>query len=329
MIRQTETSLDVNSNSLEIVNEMIKNSRKLGLAVTRLANGTTVVDAGIKAHGGLRAGLLVAKASLGGLAEVTLSAVSYSNDTVLPRVNVVADFPAISLLVCQQPFPTIEVGSYTAIVSGPGKVLVGKPEEYFKITGYSEKSKVAVFVMQGKDLPDEKVSDHLAEECRIKTRDLFLIALPTNCVANAVQVAARVIENPIWRLSYLGFDVNRIACALGSAPLSPTYSGMWKAPGITPDDMILYMGKVIFYAEPKKGDDLRSLVKELVTANSPLRGKSFHQILTEAGGEFKRIDRRKYTVAQAAIFDTVHGKIYRAGSSHLDMIKKLTAKEDT
>ena len=198
MIRQTETSLDVNSNSLEIVNEMIRNSRKLGLAVTKLANGTTVVDAGIKAHGGLRAGLLVAKASLGGLAEVTLSAVSYSIDTVLPRVNVVADFPAISLLVCQQPFPTIEVGSYTAIVSGPGKVLVGKPEEYFKITGYSEKSKVAVFVMQGKDLPDEKVSDHLAEECGIKTRDLFLIALPTNCVANAVQVAARVIENPIW-----------------------------------------------------------------------------------------------------------------------------------
>jgi len=49
---------------------------------------------------------------------------------------------------------------------------------------------------------------------------------------------------------------------------------------------------------------LRSLVKELVTVNSPLRGKTFHEILKEAGGEFKRIDRRQYTVAQAAIYDT-------------------------
>jgi methenyltetrahydromethanopterin cyclohydrolase len=82
---------------------------------------------------------------------------------------------------------------------------------------------------------------------------------------------------------------------------------------------------VVFFTEPQEKDDLNALIKELVTENSPLKGKAFFQILTEAGGEFKNIDRRQYTCAQATIYDTLNGKIFTAGKMHLDMIKKLSS----
>jgi len=316
--------LSVNQSSLKIARYMIDNSKELGVKIKRLKNNTTVIDAGVEAIGGLRAGILVAKASLGDLADVSVDPVSYSN-VVLPTVKVATDYPVISLLVCQQPLPTIEVGSYWAITSGPGKALMRRPEEFFKISGYHDRSKVAVFILQSKDLPDEKTAEYLAKECKIKTRDLFLITVQTNSIAGVVQVAARLLENPLWRLSYLGFNVNNVSCAIGSAPLSPIYPSIWKRPGITADDMILYGGRVVFFAEPQGKDDLGTLVKQIVTENSPLRGKAFFQILSEAGGEFKNIDRRQYTCARATIYDTSNGKIYTAGQTHLDMIKKLSS----
>jgi methenyltetrahydromethanopterin cyclohydrolase len=322
---QFKENFSVNENSLAIVKEMMARSRELGLMVGKLANGTTLIDAGVEAPGGLRAGLMVAKAALGGLAEVEVAPIPYADDLVLPTVKVSTDFPVISLLVCQQPLPTIEVGEYSAITSGPGKALMRKPEEFFEISGYSEIARFAVFVMQSDDLPDEKVSSYIAKECRITPSDLFLIVAPTNSMAGAVQVSARVLEDPFRRLSFLGFDVNKVKCAVGSAPMTPVYPDIWKKQGIAPDDMLLYGSRVIFFAKPDEEDDLSSLVKELVTENSPFFGKSFFEILAEAGGRFKDIDFRKYTCAQATIYDLSNGKIYSAGKIHLDMIRKLSS----
>jgi methenyltetrahydromethanopterin cyclohydrolase len=144
-------------------------------------------------------------------------------------------------------------------------------------------------------------------------------------MAGAVQVSARVLEDPFRRLSFLGFDVNKVKCAVGSAPMTPVYPDIWKKQGIAPDDMLLYGSRVIFFAKPDEEDDLSSLVKELVTENSPFFGKSFFEILAEAGGRFKDIDFRKYTCAQATIYDLSNGKIYSAGKIHLDMIRKLSS----
>jgi methenyltetrahydromethanopterin cyclohydrolase len=303
---------------------MIERASELGLKVNRLESGTTIIDAGFRAKGGLNLGVQIAKAALGGLAEVEIQPIAYSEDVVLPTVKVITDEPVVSLLACQQPIPEVRVGTYSAITSGPGRVLIRKPEEFFKISGYYEKSSSAVLILQSNRLPGPDVTTYLARECGISPKNLYLVAVPTNSISGAVQVAARVLENPLWRLSYLGFNVSKVRAAVGTAPLSPNYAGMWERKGVTPDDMILYGGRVVFFTEPSKTDNLEYLVRELVTDNSPLKGKSFFDIYT-AAKSFKNIDRRRYTCACTTLYDLTNGKIYGAGEMHLDMIKRLSA----
>lgn len=111
---------------------------------------------------------------------------------------------------------------------------------------------------------------------------------------------------------------------MGSAPISPIYPEMWKRPGITPDDMVLYGSKVLFFVKPSKNDDLAVLAKELVTENSPFFGKSFYEIFKEADFRFEKIDRTRYTCACVTVYDLLSGKIYFAGRMYLDIIKKLS-----
>lgn len=197
--------LSVNENAYKTVKMLMKNAEELGLSLSSLSDGTTIIDAGVNTPSGIRAGMLIAKVALGGLAEVSVVPVSYENIT-LPTVHVTTDYPAISLLTCQQPLPTIEVGEYSAIVSGPGKALMGRPEEFFKISRYSDEAKKGIFIMQSGTIPNEKVSSHIARECKIDPENLFLIVAPTCSIAGAVQVSARMMENPLWRLARLGFD---------------------------------------------------------------------------------------------------------------------------
>jgi 2'-5' RNA ligase len=63
--------ISVNRRAARIVQQMIDDHLALGLGITRLENGTTVVDAGIQVPGSMEAGRLFACACLGGLGEVS------------------------------------------------------------------------------------------------------------------------------------------------------------------------------------------------------------------------------------------------------------------
>ena len=53
-----EYTASVNTLTLPLVNELIENADKLRVNVTRLDNGCTIIDAGIKVPGGIEAGNL-------------------------------------------------------------------------------------------------------------------------------------------------------------------------------------------------------------------------------------------------------------------------------
>jgi len=315
-------AISLNKQSQAILNTLIQNAESLQVKVHKLSNGTRVVDAGVNVPGSLRAGLLISRVALGGLGEVTMTEEEYDGLN-LPTVHVMVDQPALSLFCCQYPVPTIPLGAYKGIWSGPGKIHLRQPKQVFNLIDYSEPSKVAVFLVQSDQLPDSKVTSSLAKLCRVEPSQLSLVVVPTQSVAGAVQVAARVLEDPLGRaVKVLHYPLNRIKAMVGSAPLSPVYAGIWRKPGLTTDDMLFYASRITFFIEARPSDDLQNLAMNLTSAVLPRFGMSFYEMLKEVDFVFERLDSPSYASASITIYDMTSGRLYQAGRLHMDQIRK-------
>ena len=71
--------VSVNERAAEIVQRMIADAEPLGLAVTQLPNGATVVDSGVKVPGSLEAGRHLAEICLGGLGKVRFCELDFNS----------------------------------------------------------------------------------------------------------------------------------------------------------------------------------------------------------------------------------------------------------
>jgi methenyltetrahydromethanopterin cyclohydrolase len=127
--------ISVNKLGFDIVKEMLKDYEKLNIEVTELKNKTTVIDCGVNAPGGYKAGELAAKIRLGGLGEIKITCVTYE-DFSMPTAVTYTDFPAMIGLctyvwfgIVPQPFDT--KAEFSAWISGPGRVLAQEPKKVF------------------------------------------------------------------------------------------------------------------------------------------------------------------------------------------------------
>jgi methenyltetrahydromethanopterin cyclohydrolase len=323
--------LSVNKLGYEIVKEMIRDCDRLNIAVNELKNGTTVLDCGVNAPGGYKAGEYASKLRMGGLAEVQITNVTYG-DTSLPTAVVYTDFPSMIGLctyvwygIVPQPFDT--KAEFSAWISGPGRVLARAPQKVFDKIDYEDNSDVAVLVVQSRKLPDEKVANYLAEKCKVSPKNLYLVVTPTESVAGSVQVVAvSGLEDTFWRLTeFFGIPYARIKHALGSTPIPPIHPRVYEVPCITSDDAIRYGGIVHYWIESVEGEDLEAIVKSMVIENYPVNyGKSYYQI----GGHPPDLhtfakEGRGFVVGEAGIYDTRTCRMYKAGKVHIEMIKML------
>src|SRR5438270_622936 len=143
----------LNRRALRVADRIRADLDGLGVAVHE-TGGATVVDCGVKAPGGVRAGLELARVCLADLAEVSLvpgDAASLN----LPRVQVVCDQPVRACMASQYAGWQITVGKYFAMGSGPMRAVYGK-EELFAHIGGPEQSLFAVGVLETSKLPSEE-----------------------------------------------------------------------------------------------------------------------------------------------------------------------------
>ena len=82
-----EYQASVNKLSQPLVQELLDNADKLRLGITKLANGSTIIDAGINVPGGLEAGRIITEICLGGMGTVTLSHSTYTDNWPLTVNN--------------------------------------------------------------------------------------------------------------------------------------------------------------------------------------------------------------------------------------------------
>jgi methenyltetrahydromethanopterin cyclohydrolase len=313
-----EYNVSVNKLTQPLVQQLIEQADKLRVGIEVLENGCTVIDAGIKAVGGLEAGRIIAEICLGGMGTVSISHSTYTTNWPL-TVNVHTGNPVLSCLGSQYAGWSLSHEKYYALGSGPARALATKVkdgviepvEELYKELDYRDTADTAVLVIENDALPPLAIVEKVAAACKVSPDKLTIIVTPTSSLAGGVQVVARVLEVAMHKAHALHFPLENIIDGSGSAPICPPHPKFVKAMGRT-NDAILFAGQVHLFV---KGCDeaAEELAKNLPSSTSKDYGKPFADIFKQYEYDFFKIDAMLFSPASVIVTAVDSGKSFRAG----------------
>ena len=303
--------LSVNRFAWSLLEKLCGNPEYYGVKVERAECGATIVDAGIKAKGGFQAGRIITEICMGGCGKAVIGFRQYGEHE-LPTIFVYTDHPAIATLGSQFAGWNIKEGDYFAIGSGPARALAQKPREIYEKIGYKDEFEKAIAVLETDKVPPERLMKQLAEDCHVQCENLAIILTPTASLAGATQVAGRIVETGIHKLTKLGFNPNTILCAWGCAPIPPTHPKFVKAMART-NDAILYGGVTYYIVNYENEDQLAKIVEKAPSKASKDYGKPFIEIFKAANYDFYKIDPNIFAPAKITINNVKTGKTFTAG----------------
>jgi methenyltetrahydromethanopterin cyclohydrolase len=308
----------VNKLTQPLVQQLIEQADKLRVGVQTLDNGSTLIDAGINAVGGLEAGRIIAEICLGGMGTVTISHSTYTNNWPL-SVNVHTGNPVLGCLGSQYAGWSLSHEKYYALGSGPARALATKVkdgaiepvEELYKELDYRDTADSAVLVIENDALPPLAIVEKVAAACKVSPDKLTIIVTPTSSLAGGVQVVARVLEVAMHKAHALHFPLENIIDGSGSAPICPPHPKFVKAMGRT-NDAILFAGQVHLFV---KGTDeaAEQLAKKLPSSTSKDYGKPFADIFKQYEYDFFKIDAMLFSPASVIVTAVDSGNSFRAG----------------
>lgn len=304
-----------------LVERLISQADVLRLAVSRQANGTRIVDAGIEAAGGVEAGRRIAEICLGGLGRVAVLPADGAWSLAVSTAQ-----PVLACLGSQYAGWSLSHGEgkdgFFALGSGPGRALAGK-EELFEELDYRDAADSACLVLETGKLPPLPLLDRIAGDCGVAADRLTLILTPTSSLAGATQVVARVLEVALHKAHFLGFPLDRIVDGMGTAPLCPPSPDFLTAMGRT-NDAILFGGDVQLFVS---GDDAAAedLARKLPSEASSDYGRPFAEVFKAAGHDFYKIDPLLFAPARVAVTCLASGRTFRAGRLNPDLLERSFA----
>jgi methenyltetrahydromethanopterin cyclohydrolase len=310
--------MQLNIRAHELCDRLCRHAEEYRIAVEQLASGCRLVDLGIRALGGLTAGLALAEICLSGLGRVEL--VPARLDLWQgPAVQVATDHPVAACMASQYAGWQIAGQKFFAMGSGPMRAAAGK-EALFEAIGHRESPQVAVGVLETRKLPPSEVVDQIAGDCRVPAANLTLLVAPTASQAGTVQVVARSVETALHKLLELGFDLARVQSGYGVAPLPPVAGDDLAAIGRT-NDAILYGGEVTLWV---RGDDasLDTIGPQVPSSASPDYGEPFAAIFERSGRDFYKIDPHLFSPAMITLRNLDTGRSFRFGQLAPEVIAK-------
>ena len=311
--------MHLNAGALGIVAELLSRSAAIGVACHTVAGGVRVVDCGVKAAGGMEAGVLLARAAMAGLGNVRVEECGRSPETFSnawpgcewPIVAVESDEPLAACLASQYAGWKVSTPGYFAMASGPIRAAIGR-EDLFDHIGLRERADAAVGLLETSKLPPEDVCLSLAADAGVAPDKLVLLVARTASAAGTLQVIARSLETALHKLHDLHFDLKRIRRGSGRAPLAPV---PWKddlvAIGRT-NDAILYGGHVVLEVT---GDDasLLDIGPRMVSRASADYGSPFCTLFERAGRDFYALDPALFAPALVELINVDTGRRHRFG----------------
>lgn len=311
-------NLELNDLASQLVEDLSENPADLRVEQHDSPNSGLLFDFGVETEGGLEAGAMLASICMAGLADVA-TVPGAIGDLGWPHVAVTTDYPVAACLFSQYAGWQISVGKYFAMGSGPMRAVAAK-EPLFDKLWYREDAEQVVGVLETGKLPGRDVFDYIAEQTGVGAADVILCVAPTSSMAGNYQVTARSVETALHKLYELGFDVNRVRSAHGTAPLPPVAQNDLQGIGRT-NDSILYGGRVTLWV---CGDDesLVDIVQKVPSCSSAAYGKPFLEIFEAAGKDFYKIDPLLFSPAQIVIHNMDTGRVHHAGRIAPDILRQ-------
>jgi methenyltetrahydromethanopterin cyclohydrolase len=210
-------------------------------------------------------------------------------------------------------------GKFYAMGSGPMRAA-GSREPLFDTIGFRERPRQVVGVLEADRLPPSDVCEHIAEACGTTNEHATLLVAPTASYAGTVQVVARSVETAMHKLFELGFDLFRVECGFGAAPLPPVGRNDLAALGRT-NDAVLYGGEVTLWV---RGDDdsLAEIGPRVPSNASADHGQPFAAIFERYDRDFYKIDPHLFSPAVVTLHNVDTGRTFRFGATEPDLIRK-------
>ena len=304
----------VNALAAPLVAALVRDAVNLRIGVERLANGCTIVDAGIEHRGGIEAGRRIAEICMGGLGTVTVVA-SASFPHWPWQLTVHSSDPVLACLGSQYAGWSLShgegKGAFRALGSGPGRAASVR-EDLFKELAYRDQAASVCLVMEVDKKPPLELTDKIATQCGVSADAVTLILTPTHSLAGAVQIVARVLEVALHKVHALGFPLHRVVDGVGCAPLPPPASDFLVSMGRT-NDAILFGGQVQLFVESSDAE-AQHLAYHLPSASSKDYGKPFARIFKDVEFDFYRIDPHLFAPAVATVTALGSGHTFRGGT---------------
>lgn len=311
-------NLQLNDLASQLIEDVADGPEDLRIAQVDIPGNGLLLDFGVESEGGLEAGCALASICMSGLADIGVISGTLG-DIGWQHVVVQTDSPVAACLFSQYAGWQINVDKFFAMGSGPMRAVVAK-EPLFDKLWYREEADQVVGVLESAKLPGADVFEYIAEETGVETQDVVLCVAPTSSMAGNLQVVARSVETALHKLYELGFDVNRIRSAVGSAPLPPVAKSDMEGIGRT-NDAILYGGRVTLWVQ---GDDesIAEIIQRVPSVSSTAYGQPFLDIFDAAGRDFYKIDPLLFSPAEIIMQNVDTGKVHVAGRVNLDVLKK-------
>lgn len=307
----------LNDNAARLCAEVIVRADQLRIDVHRVDEGGVLIDCGVRARGGLEAGLALAEICLAGLGRVQLVADDPSVWTG-PAVTVRTDHAVAACMASQYAGWQIAAEDYFAMGSGPMRAAAGR-EALYDAIGFRERPAVAVGVLESNRLPTASVCAHLAEACGVSPAGLTLLVARTASLAGSLQVVARTVETALHKLHELDFDLGRVQSGVGVAPLPPIAADDLTAIGRT-NDAVLYGGRVTLWV---RGDDasLAAVAPRVPSSASPDFGRPFAEIFAHYDRDFYRIDPQLFSPAVVTLINLDTGRSWTCGEPRPELLR--------
>jgi methenyltetrahydromethanopterin cyclohydrolase len=308
----------MNARAWDLVDRSVERAIELRLAVHTLRSGGRVVDAGIDVPGGYAAGRMLVELCMGGLGHVEFGSLGIGGD-VWAGVLVWTDYPAECCMASQYAGWAINPEGFFAMGSGPLRAKARVEKELFAKLGYGEDADRGVLVLEGRTRPTDDVAAWVAGKAGLSPEAITFVVAPTASLAGGVQIVARVIETGLHKMDTLGFDVNRVVSAMGSAPLPPTAKSDIRAIGRT-NDCILYGGQAR-YTIRADDDELAHLAERLPASASADYGTPFYDVFKRYDSDFYKIDPLLFSPAEVWLTSATSGRTFHAGRLNPDVLR--------
>jgi methenyltetrahydromethanopterin cyclohydrolase len=309
MTQSTPSEPVLNELAWDLVEDTVAAAGDLGVAVHRLPSGGRVLDFGVEVPGSLAAGITLAEVCTAGLAEISVQQGAIA-DVGWPHVFIMTDEPVEACLYSQYAGWELRVGEFFGMGSGPMRAAA-RVEPLFERYGYQEQAENVVGVIESSRLPGDDVVAEVASRCGVDPQSVALLVAPTASLAGSLQVVARSIETALHKLVELRFDVARVRCATGSAPLAPVAADDLAGIGRT-NDAILYGGRVSLWVT---GDDdsIDEIGPRVPSRASLSYGQPFLSIFERAGHDFYKVDKLLFSPAEVTFQNVETGRVHVFG----------------